>query len=71
MHCCERTVAGAPMLVCGTGYTGEDGVELLLDPEHAPAVWDALLERAAPRRSGWARATRCASRCASTCTATI
>ena len=32
LHCCQRTVAGAPMLVCGTGYTGEDGVELLLDP---------------------------------------
>ncbi len=42
-HCCERTVAGAPMLVCGTGYTGEDGCELLLDPEQAPQVWDALL----------------------------
>jgi aminomethyltransferase len=39
------TVAGAPgVLVCGTGYTGEDGVELLLAPEHAGAVWDALLE---------------------------
>src|SRR5947209_10057444 len=25
MHCCERIVAGAAMLVCGTGYTGEDG----------------------------------------------
>jgi aminomethyltransferase len=37
------TVAGAPgVLVCGTGYTGEDGVELLVAPEHAPAVWDAL-----------------------------
>ncbi len=36
-------VAGAAMLVCGTGYTGEDGVELLLDPGDAPAVWDALL----------------------------
>jgi aminomethyltransferase len=43
-HCCERTVAGAPALVCGTGYTGEDGVELLLAPDAAPAVWDALLE---------------------------
>jgi aminomethyltransferase len=42
-HCCLRTVAGAPMLVCGTGYTGEDGVELLLDPDDAPRVWDALL----------------------------
>ena len=38
------TVAGAPgTLVAGTGYTGEDGVELLVDPVHAPAVWDALV----------------------------
>jgi aminomethyltransferase len=43
LHCCERRVAGVPALVCGTGYTGEDGVELLLDPDGAPAVWDALL----------------------------
>src|SRR5437588_9437572 len=37
MHCAERKVAGAPMTVCGTGYTGEDGVELLIDPADAPA----------------------------------
>jgi aminomethyltransferase len=38
------TVAGAPdVLVCGTGYTGEDGVELLVAPEHAVAVWDAVV----------------------------
>ena len=38
-----RTVAGAPdVLVCGTGYTGEDGVELLVAPEHAGTVWDAV-----------------------------
>jgi aminomethyltransferase len=43
MHCCQREVAGTAMLVCGTGYTGEDGVELLLPPDRAPAVWDALL----------------------------
>jgi glycine cleavage system T protein (aminomethyltransferase) len=47
MHCCERTVAGAAMLVCGTGYTGEDGVELLLNPADAPGVWDAVIERGA------------------------
>ena len=41
-HVCERTVAGAAMLVCGTGYTGEDGVELLLRPDDAPGVWDAI-----------------------------
>jgi aminomethyltransferase len=38
------TVAGAPgVLVCGTGYTGEDGVELLIPPEHAGTVWDAVV----------------------------
>jgi aminomethyltransferase len=38
-------VAGVPTLVCGTGYTGEDGCELLIAPEGAATVWDALLER--------------------------
>jgi aminomethyltransferase len=47
MHCCNRVVAGVPMLVCGTGYTGEDGVELLLDPAYAGRVWDALLNAGA------------------------
>jgi aminomethyltransferase len=32
-------------LVCGTGYTGEDGVEVLLPPASAGQVWDALLEQ--------------------------
>ncbi len=44
----RRTVAGAPdTLIAGTGYTGEDGVELLIAPEHAPDVWDALLAEGA------------------------
>jgi aminomethyltransferase len=43
MHCCQATVAGVPMLVCGTGYTGEDGLELLIDPERVVEVWDALV----------------------------
>jgi aminomethyltransferase len=47
MHCCERTVAGGSALVCGTGYTGEDGVELLLDPTDAAQAWDALLDAGA------------------------
>jgi aminomethyltransferase len=33
-----------PALGCGTGYTGEDGVELLIDPEIAPAIWAELLD---------------------------
>jgi aminomethyltransferase len=42
-HTAELSVAGAPALVCGTGYTGEDGVELLVAPDHATTVWDALI----------------------------
>jgi aminomethyltransferase len=44
MHCCERSVAGFGTLVCGTGYTGEDGIELLIDPGDAPEIWDALTD---------------------------
>ncbi len=47
MQCCMQTVAGARMLVAGTGYTGEDGVELLLEPEAAETVWDALVDAGA------------------------
>jgi aminomethyltransferase len=43
----QITVAGAPVLACGTGYTGEDGVELLLAPEHAETVWDAVVGKGA------------------------
>jgi aminomethyltransferase len=43
MHVSPRSVAGVPLLFCGTGYTGEDGGELLLDPKRAEEVWDALL----------------------------
>jgi aminomethyltransferase len=40
----ELGVAGAAgVLVCGTGYTGEDGVELLVAPDDAGAVWDAVV----------------------------
>jgi aminomethyltransferase len=45
MRTADLEIAGVPALVCGTGYTGEDGCELLLPPDGAAAVWDALLER--------------------------
>jgi glycine cleavage system T protein (aminomethyltransferase) len=38
------TLQGVDLLACGTGYTGEDGCELLLPPDGAVTVWDALLE---------------------------
>ena len=47
MHCCERSVAGVAAIVCGTGYTGEDGVELMLDPADAVRVWEAVVQAGA------------------------
>jgi aminomethyltransferase len=43
----RRVLAGHEALVCGTGYTGEDGVELLVSPDHAAEIWDELLRRGA------------------------
>jgi aminomethyltransferase len=43
----ERRLLGRPTLVCGTGYTGEDGVELLCPPDDAGPLWDQLLRRGA------------------------
>jgi aminomethyltransferase len=42
MRTADLQVAGVEALVCGTGYTGEDGCELMLPPSGAAAVWDAL-----------------------------
>jgi aminomethyltransferase len=42
------TVAGQQdVLVCGTGYTGEDGVELIIPAAGATAVWDAVVDAGA------------------------
>ncbi|MFD3821686.1 glycine cleavage system aminomethyltransferase GcvT [Streptomyces sp. NPDC058625] len=38
------TVAGVPALIARTGYTGEDGFELFVKPEHAVGLWQALTE---------------------------
>jgi aminomethyltransferase len=43
----RRRLGGADVLICGTGYTGEDGVEVLTRPEDAPALWDELVRRGA------------------------
>jgi len=44
LHVAAVRVGNRPALACGTGYTGEDGVELLLDPEVAPPIWAELLD---------------------------
>lgn len=40
-------VAGIPVLVSRTGYTGELGYEIFCHPKDAPAVWDAVMEAGA------------------------
>ena len=43
----NRHVAGRPAWIARTGYTGEDGFEIFCAPEHAPELWDKLVEAAA------------------------
>jgi aminomethyltransferase len=38
----EVDVLGRPCVVAGTGYTGEDGVELAVPADHAERVWAAV-----------------------------
>ena len=47
MHTATLGFDGAEALVCGTGYTGEDGVEVLVGPGAGPALWESLLEAGA------------------------
>jgi aminomethyltransferase len=44
MRVSHARVGRRPALICGTGYTGEDGVEMLLDPEVAAPIWAELLD---------------------------
>jgi aminomethyltransferase len=43
----ESTLDGVEVMVNRTGYTGEDGCELLCMTEDAVQVWDSVLERGA------------------------
>ncbi|MCW3069210.1 MAG: gcvT [Solirubrobacterales bacterium] len=47
MTAATRRLAGAEVIVCGTGYTGEEGVELLCATDDASLLWDALVRRGA------------------------
>jgi aminomethyltransferase len=44
MHTATVSLGVAGGLVCGTGYTGEDGVEILVEPGVAADVWGAVIE---------------------------
>ncbi len=43
-HCRPGAIAGIPVLISRTGYTGEDGFELYHDAGDAPKLWRAILE---------------------------
>ena len=45
----RTTVAGLPVLVARTGYTGEDGFEFYVPQEQTVALWDSLLAAGASR----------------------
>jgi aminomethyltransferase len=53
MHTATLGFDGVEALVCGTGYTGEDGVEVLIEPGAAPGLWDRLVA-AGPTPAGLA-----------------
>lgn len=39
----QVNVCGAPCVVAGTGYTGEDGIEIAVPSDNSRVVWDALM----------------------------
>jgi glycine cleavage system T protein (aminomethyltransferase) len=41
---CDTQVAGAPVMISRTGYTGDLGYELWIPSDKALAVWDAIAE---------------------------
>lgn len=43
----QGEVSGVPALIAHTGYTGEDGFEIYIDPAAAPRVWNEVLEAGA------------------------
>jgi aminomethyltransferase len=44
----QTQIAGCPVLLSRTGYTGEDGFEIYCRPENAAHIWQALLSEGQP-----------------------
>jgi len=46
-HLLETKLAGAPVTIARTGYTGDLGYEVFTEPDHCEKIWDALMETGA------------------------
>jgi len=44
----ETRIADIPVIVARTGYSGEVGFEFLVWPEHAPALWELIVQLGKP-----------------------
>ena len=43
-RCTESRVAGLPALISRTGYTGDLGYEIFVEPQDAEKLWDSMME---------------------------
>lgn len=43
-HFVDGAVSGTPARIARTGYTGEDGFEIYIAPEHAERIWNEILD---------------------------
>jgi aminomethyltransferase len=46
--CATATFAGLPMLISRTGYTGEDGIEIICDASDAAEIWNEIMTAVEP-----------------------
>jgi aminomethyltransferase len=43
-RCTESQVADVPAVISRTGYTGDLGYEIFVEPQHAEKLWDSVME---------------------------
>jgi aminomethyltransferase len=43
-HCMSARFGEVVILLSRTGYTGEDGFEIICDAEHAPQIWEVIVD---------------------------
>ncbi len=66
-HTVEQKVAGVPARIARTGYTGDLGYEIFVEPNGANELWDALMETGKDYASFPAGMDDCRSGCRRRC----